>query len=129
MTANRKGLIAALAVVAIDQISKIWVTAGAPAVFSARETAGIVFGLDLPGTWDFYIVAPLLLAFIFLHIRYLRDSPAYLGGAFVVGGAVSNLADRLAGGTVTDFLNFGFTTMNFADLGIFLGLGIILYRL
>ena len=128
MTADRKDVLAALAVLAVDQISKIWVTAGAPAVFSARQTAGIVFGFDLPGTWDFYVVAPLLLAFIFLHIRYLRASPANLGGAFVIGGAVSNLADRLAGGTVTDFLNLGFTTMNFADLAIFAGLGIIIYR-
>jgi lipoprotein signal peptidase len=39
-----------------------------------------------------------------------------------LGGAVSNLFDRLLDGTVTDFINIGISTLNLADVAIIAGI-------
>lgn len=56
-----------------------------------------------------------------------KDVLAYAG--IVVGGAVGNLADRLAFGFVRDFIDFAFwPSFNVADAAITIGgIGIIVY--
>ncbi len=129
MSLDKRSAVVALSVLAIDQISKFVVERGSAPFFLSRQTPGIIFGYDLPGFWDFYLTAGLLLVFVFVYFRYLRMSPASIGSALIIGGAFSNLADRLLGGTVTDFIDLGFTVMNFADLGIFAGIFLLAYKL
>ena len=129
MNANAQSGAIVLGVIFLDQFSKMLVAAGEIPVFVSRQTSGIVFGYDLPGSLDFYLVAVFLAVFVYWHFRYLRRSPERVGSALIVGGAVSNLADRLGDGTVVDFLNLGLSTMNVADLAIFAGIGILAYKL
>ncbi len=54
-----------------------------------------------------------------------------MGLALVLGGALGNLFDRIATGTVTDFLevyygNYYFPAFNIADSGISIGAGLLL---
>jgi signal peptidase II len=56
-----------------------------------------------------------------------------LGLALVVAGGVSNLADRVARGTVVDFLNVGVGSIrtgifNVADMAIMAGIALTLIR-
>ena len=129
MNANAQSGAIVLGVIFLDQFSKMLVAARIFPAFVSRQTSGIVFGYDLPGSLDFYLVAVFLAMFVYWHFRYLRRSPASVGSALIVGGAVSNLLDRLGDGTVVDFLNLGLSTMNVADLAILAGIGILAYKL
>lgn len=91
------------------------------------ENSGLPFGINLPGFFDALLVAGLFFAFVFIFLKYWRMNVlARFGFALILGGAVSNLLDRLIRGSVTDFLNFGITTMNFADLAIIGGIALLI---
>lgn len=79
---------------------------------------GLLFGIDLPGFFDFWAVLGLL--FVFAKL-----APKNLAFGLIVGGAVSNLIDRAVYGYVRDFINLGITTVNLADLAIMIGIGLI----
>jgi len=58
--------------------------------------------------------------------RRLRHGPALAGLGLIAGGSLSNLADRLADGTVVDFLYVGVGPLhtgvfNVADMAIVAG--------
>ena len=49
----------------------------------------------------------------------------WLAGGLLIGGAVSNLIDRVARGSVVDFIDFSFwPTFNLADVAIVVGVGL-----
>lgn len=54
-----------------------------------------------------------------------------LGGCFLLGGALSNLLDRIAFGCVPDYFQpfQWFPVFNIADIGVSVGVGILLIRL
>jgi signal peptidase II len=65
-------------------------------------------------------------------VRLRWSGPALLGLAFFVAGGASNLADRLARGTVTDFINVGVGPLrtgifNVADVAIMLGAALVAF--
>ena len=72
-----------------------------------------------------------------LGIIYFRSRQEYLtrlGIAFLMGGAIGNLVDRLRWGMVVDFLDFylgsvHWPAFNVADMAICIGLGFILLDL
>jgi len=54
-----------------------------------------------------------------------------IGAAFVIGGGIGNLYDRIMFGSVTDFLHIDFIVFqtgvfNFADVSIMIGMGMII---
>lgn len=106
-----------LGIILIDQVSKYF----ARRYLSVVENPGLpFFGIDLPGALDIIFI---LLAFGF----FLFYSQATAGFSLIIGGAVSNIIDRLAKGTVTDFIDLGIgNTFNVADVAIMVG---ILYLL
>jgi len=74
--------------------------------------------------------AVLLTMLIVAAVRLRWSGPALLGLAFFVAGGASNLADRLARGTVTDFINVGVGPLrpgifNVADVAIMLGAALV----
>lgn len=83
---------------------------------------GIAFGLGsrLPGP---AVIAATLLVTIVVAVAAIRgafDPPVAAG--LVLGGAVSNLGDRVVGGTVVDFLDLGWwPAFNVADIAICAG--------
>ena len=74
--------------------------------------------------------ALLLTVLVIAAVRLRWSGPALLGLAFFVAGGASNLADRLAHGTVTDFINVGVGSLrtgifNVADVAIMLGAALV----
>lgn len=93
---------------------------------------GAAFGM-LAGQTIFLIMITLLLlaAAVVLYDKIVKSPPIFqIGTGLILGGAIGNLIDRLYGGTVTDFLDFRvWPVFNFADVGIVVGVGIIIYSI
>ncbi len=135
--------------VIVDQVSKYLVTIYlAPADrwtvlegwFQIRfiTNPGGLFGSfrNLPGPWRVLVFSVIpLLASVGLLVFLLRTRPAQrmlrAGLAFILGGAVGNLIDRLRLGHVIDFLDVywrdhHWPAFNAADTAICIGVGLIL---
>ena len=62
------------------------------------------------------------------HVSLRGQIPAWATG-LLIGGALSNLADRLATGSVRDFLATPWIVLNLADLAVVIGLaGWLIHR-
>lgn len=153
MTAKSKlvtGLV--LAIVLLDQVSKIIIDRTVPFNYTIPVIAnlfnltyirntGAAFGIFSESAETFrlpFLILFSLLAVVFL-ITLLRRLPETEKGltvalAFILGGAIGNLIDRLLYGEVIDFLDFYWSrfhwpAFNFADSFITVGVTITLYRL
>jgi signal peptidase II len=102
--------------------------------FSIRhvQNSGIAFGLFSNATAAVIVVTALAVAWMLVY--FARSGarhpvlPVALG--LVIGGSVSNLADRVRLGFVTDFLDFRYwPAFNLADSFIVIGVGILLAAL
>jgi len=148
----RPGIIAAIAALALDQASKLWLLF----VFDIghRGAVGVTPFLDLVLAWNVGIsfgwfqsdsplaqailmiikaVAVIVLAIWMARSRTLMATVA-LG--LIIGGAIGNAIDRFAYGAVVDFalfhLQFGAKTYNWyvfnlADVAIVAGVAALLY--
>ena len=61
-----------------------------------------------------------------------KERPLSLGLAFIIGGAVGNLIDRIRFGAVVDFLDFHYESwhwpaFNLADSAIFIGAALLIW--
>lgn len=136
----RRGLIVALAIVAIDQAVKAWVVA----FFAARSSdvvtvlpvfnlvvawnRGVSFGLfnGGGGTLLFAALAAVIVAALLWWLSRAGERGLQIAIGLVIGGAVGNIIDRLTRGAVVDFLDFHLGNLhwfafNVADTAICLG--------
>ena len=143
--------IVALAIVLLDQVTKLWVAASMrlhesipviPDFFSLTyvRNTGAAFsmfaGHDASYRVPFFIVVSLIAAGVIVSL--IRSTPssqklALLGCALVLGGAVGNLIDRIAYGEVIDFLDvywgdWHWPAFNVADSAITSGVVLLLFR-
>jgi signal peptidase II len=136
----------ALAVVAFDQISKFLVRTnltigqvmpeqGFFRITYATNTGG-VFGLFTNQTFLISLVAIAGIATILVLAWYapLNKTPVRVCLALLLGGTVGNLIDRLALGSVVDFIDIGvgqyrWPTFNVADPVIVVSVVILVYYL
>ena len=102
--------------------------------FSIRhvQNSGIAFGLFSNATAAVTIVTAIAVAWMLVYFARSGGRhpvlPVALG--LVIGGSVSNLADRVRLGFVTDFLDFRYwPAFNLADSFIVIGVGILLAAL
>jgi signal peptidase II len=100
--------------------------------FQHNINPGIAWGWfrDMPGGVRMPLLALLTLVGIGATISIMRQSSdrwIHVAGAFVLGGAVGNLGDRLVDGGVTDFIFVHFFPyiFNVADIAITIG-GVLL---
>jgi signal peptidase II len=132
----------ALAAVIADQVTK-HVVAGnlqlgegvhvvGPLTIRHVQNSGIAFGLFSNATAAVIVVTTIAIAWMLVY--FARSGarhpvlPVALG--LVIGGSVSNLADRVRLGFVTDFLDFRYwPAFNLADSFIVIGVGILLAAL
>lgn len=105
-------------VVLVDVVSKFAVQRFAP--LKVIENPSLPFGMNL-GFFNFVLVSAVLLFFIFWGKRFFSAEDK-IGVSLVLGGAASNLLDRLMDGTVADFINVGISTINLADAAVFAGI-------
>ncbi len=92
------------------------------------ENTGAAFGLGQNQNIFFIGLSILILIVLFVMARKVKDSQlkTKLAFALIVGGALGNLYDRIAQGSVTDFLDFfvgdhHWPAFNVADSAIFVG--------
>jgi signal peptidase II len=148
----RRFWITAVAVFAIDQISKAAIVHGLdlinrgeidvlPPFLNLRMAwnYGINFGLLAGGSdftrWVLIFVALAISAWVIWWMRTERGNwKAELSGGLLVGGALGNVIDRIAYGAVADFLNMSCCgienpyAFNVADIAIFAGaLGLVFF--
>ena len=133
-----RGVLVCAAVVALDQASKAVVVAEVargeqvevlPFLDIANSrNSGVAFGLA-DGVSPAIIGAGLVLLLgliAYLGARTSSGWAVWLAGGMVIGGAVSNLIDRVNRGSVVDFIDFSFwPTFNVADMAIVIGVGLL----
>lgn len=100
-----------------------------------NEGAFLSLGDSLPKVVRFVLLSLFPLAVLGFGIGYLfmkRNIPraTALGFAFVIGGGMGNLYDRLVRGSVTDFVHIDFVIFqtgifNMADVSIMVGVAIV----
>ncbi len=101
-----------------------------------NEGAFLSLGDSLPKMARFILLALFPLAVLGFGIGYLFmkrniSKSVLLGFAFVIGGGIGNLYDRLVYGSVTDFMHMDFVIFktgifNMADVSIMTGIGVVL---
>ncbi|MCC5022986.1 MAG: signal peptidase II [Candidatus Synoicihabitans palmerolidicus] len=140
----------AIAVLVLDQLTKLWIVqrmplgtyGAAPGTITVNE--GFFYLVHVGNTgaaWSLFTGRSSLLAIlaggILLAIYFWRDALALrervvqISFGLLGGGIVGNLIDRIAYGHVVDFLDFHFgsyvyPTFNVADSGICIGVGLYL---
>lgn len=93
------------------------------------NNTGAAFGIFQSGGMVFTIVAIVVAAAILYYYPRIPSGqiPLRLALGLQFGGAVGNLIDRLARGTVTDFISVGsFPVFNIADASISIGVAILI---
>lgn len=100
-----------------------------------NKGAFLSLGDSLPTVVRFILLTLFPLAVLGFGIGYIfikRNIPRYtaLGFAFVIGGGIGNLYDRLVHGSVTDFMHIDFVIFqtgifNMADVSIMTGVAIV----
>ncbi len=143
---SRLGLVIALALLLLDQLSKAVVLASADALVPGIVVTpffnlvlvwnrGVSFGIfNTASAAAPYVLSALALLVVILLLVWLTRTPnrlVTLGLGLVIGGALGNVIDRLRFGAVIDFLDFHafgwhWPAFNFADSGIVVGAGILL---
>lgn len=146
----RSGGLIALAVVLLDQASKVWaeqaLAYGRPVEIFGWFNLTLVYNrgaafsfLSEAGGWQrgFFILIGLVAVVILLGwLRRLspRERWQGLGLALILGGAVGNLIDRARYGYVVDFIDWHYAgwhwpTFNVADSAIAMGVVLLLLTL
>jgi signal peptidase II len=144
VTPGRTSLAAAAvgaAVVALDQLAKELVRSGIEPgephdlivgikLVNVRNS-GIAFGLLADGGALLVVgTAVALLALVFFFVTHTGRPLVWLPTGLLLGGAVGNLIDRAAEGSVTDFIKFpSFPAFNVADMAITVGVIALIYVL
>lgn len=76
--------------------------------FTYVENPGAAFGMLADSRWVFLIISTVMIAvIIFYMFKYRPESKlAYISCAFIVGGGIGNMIDRVLLGYVIDFIDF-----------------------
>lgn len=130
----RQILILAAFLALLDQISKWliikylatpYILIGNILKLEYSQNTGIAFGIPIP----YYILIALTILLIFFIIYFARNEInlnaiiSRIGTAFIIGGALGNLIDRLTNGYVIDFISvWKWPNFNLADSLITIGI-------
>lgn len=98
------------------------------------ENKGAAWGIFQNGRY-FFIIVTTIVTLVLLYMLYKSDNKLLKTSlAFIIGGAVGNLIDRVYKGSVTDFLDFYFGSyefpiFNLADSFVVVGTVLLAYYL
>lgn len=139
-------LLVALAVIGIDQLTKVWALANltegvAKPVFGEALqwllmfNSGAAFSFLSGATWLFTIVSSLVVIVLLVFLRKAQSPIWSIVGGLVLGGALGNLIDRFfrdpgfAQGHVVDFVYTPWmmpAIYNVADIAVVCGMGLFI---
>ncbi len=127
--------------VAVDLGAKFWAMQNLSGIAEAIPLApglslrlvsnpGVSFGLFAGSPWPVTLVTAVMTVALTVWFARSRLEREYVAIGSILGGATSNLIDRLINGAVTDFLSFGsldapLFTNNLADIWITFGVVIL----
>jgi signal peptidase II len=138
-----KAIYASIIVFILDRLTKVWIVNSMELYESIPvfqnifhityvRNPGGAFGI-LASRPGFFILANVLIIALLIYIyRDLSPAPFVVTAAsgMMIGGALGNLYDRIAFGTVIDFLDFRiWPVFNVADMGIVIGAGLLVIYL
>jgi len=151
--AQRLGVIAAAAVLAIDQAVKLWLLFGFDLAERGRVAltpfldlalawnTGISFGMFQQagplGQWALFALKAIAVALLGLWLVRTVSRLSGLALGLIIGGAIGNAIDRLVHGAVMDFVlfhlsgtrwTFQWSVFNMADAAIVAGVIGLLYE-
>lgn len=93
------------------------------------ENPGVAFGLTLPANLQLIVILCAFVIVCFLAFR-TQEKTERIAYGLILGGALSNLLDRLPDGVVTDFVSVRwFSVFNLADTWITVGAILLLLPL
>ena len=126
---NRTVVVTALAVLAVDALTKAWarhalarpVHVLGPLWLRLQYNAGISFSLDRADPLVTTVVTALIAVVLLVAAVRSRDGAPAVGFGLLLGGGVANVLDRLMATPhqVTDFISVGwFPVFNGADVAI-----------
>lgn len=136
----------ALGIISADQVTKYVVKTHVALGQFVPETGffrithttntGGAFGIFANQAFLITLVALAGIVTILIYVRYapLNRMPVRVALGLVLGGTVGNLIDRLAFGSVVDFIDIGvgqyrWATFNVADAALVVGIVVLLYFL
>ena len=136
-------LLVALAVVVLDQLTKLYVVAhfyvgeSVPVIENIFHwtyilNPGAAFGMLEGSRWFFVLIALAVMTGIWYMRREIAENGPWCtyGAALFGGGAVGNLIDRARQGLVIDFFDFRiWPVFNVADIAICVGVGCIIWSI
>lgn len=94
------------------------------------ENPGLPFIADkVTGIFSWVLVLVLFIIFFITYLYYSDVKKFDLAFIFIVGGAVANLIDRAIDNYVTDFITIYNGAYNLADIFIWFGILILLWRM
>jgi signal peptidase II len=136
-------LVVAVLVVALDQLSKMWINANRPQIellpgfldLVYVENTGAIFGLFHSHTELFIAlgIAGSVIILVFLYYFPPATTVGTLSFALILGGAVGNLIDRIRLRYAIDFISihvqelFHWPAFNIADAALTVGIFVIIY--
>jgi signal peptidase II len=140
----RLGLVIAAIIIAVDQISKMYLIDLMARYPSGIEVTsffnlvmvwnrGVSFGMFAGDDvrWILVGVAVIISIVVFFWLRKATNKLLAIGLGLVLGGAIGNIIDRVRFGAVADFFDFDLIFMrwpafNVADMAIVVGVIVIL---
>ena len=121
------GLATIVWAVVVDQSTKLWAGAAGPAGVQVAHNPRYALGV-LGGSVPTLIIGTIVVLGVFgaviVPMAYRLGLPAWIPG-LVLGGALSNMIDRIRFGAVRDFITTRWAIINVADLFVIAGVLIL----
>lgn len=128
------GLIVAVIIVAIDQLTKFFIYGsvaksiiGNLLWFQSTLNTGVAFSMFEGKSWLFFVIAivsAVILIYFICSKKWLSGKLERISLGLILGGTISNAIDRLMFGGVRDFIYLkfiNFAIFNIADFAITVG--------
>jgi len=99
--------------------------------FVYAKNQGLAFGLGLPNYILIILVCLILIGLIYFGFKSFKkwQFSQLFCFSLIIGGAISNLIDRLIYGYVIDYIKiFGWPIFNLGDVMIAVGAGLLIWR-
>ena len=134
-----------LGIVGLDQLTK-WLAVvnlqGEPSFplwrevlhFTYTENTGMAFGMLKDHRWVFMVFSTVSIIALIVYLFRFRPESRWMqvSMAFIIGGGIGNMIDRIFLGYVVDFIDFtliNFAIFNIADSFVCIGAGIMIVYL
>lgn len=90
---------------------------------------GIALGIRLPDPWQQRVIFAAIILVAIAAFYYQESKEKAFAFGLILGGAVSNIIDRMLDGSVTDYVVIGsYPSFNMADAAICIGVGLLIWE-